>query len=81
MIQIDAEAAGRALFDETFQGTLPLLPTWEEQPKAFRDLMMTRAAKVAYAALSEVPDAPIGDPPPEPGQDAPDEEEDDGDAA
>lgn len=50
-VQLDAEAAGRALFDETFQGTLPLYPTWEEQPPAFRSLMCSRALKVATAAI------------------------------
>lgn len=50
-VQLDAEAAGRALFDETFQGTLPLLPTWEEQPEAFRQTLRQRALRVAGAAI------------------------------
>jgi hypothetical protein len=54
-MQINAEAGARALFDVTFQGTLPLLPTWEEQPEAFKDDLRKKAAAVASAAI--VPDA------------------------
>jgi hypothetical protein len=55
MILIDADAGGRVLFAETFEGSLPLFPEWDEQPPAFRDLMRERAKKVALAALHEHP--------------------------
>lgn len=71
MIRLDAEAAGRALFAETVVS--PLF-SWEEQPLYFRDLMRTRAVRVAAAAIhmSEPPDE---DPPPLEDPDEDDEEE------
>lgn len=95
MIQIDAEAGGHALFDVLFEGTLPLLPTWDEQPEAFKALMRTRAVTVASAALhadthaSEVPDdvddapghAPIPDNPDEDEDGCPNDADEDPDAA
>jgi hypothetical protein len=50
-IQLDRVAAGRTLFVETFAGTLPLLPNWEDQPSAFRDDLCDKAERVAMAAL------------------------------
>jgi hypothetical protein len=46
---LDAEAGGRMLFDLTFEGTLPLLPTWEQQPEAFREDFRRKAVAVAVA--------------------------------
>ena len=48
---IDREAAGRALFVETYAGTLTLLPEWEDQPRAFRSDLCDRAERVAMAAV------------------------------
>ena len=53
MTQIDTEAAARALFEVTFNGTLQLLPTWEEQPQAFKQDFRRRATAVTLAALHE----------------------------
>lgn len=72
MLTLDAEAAGKVLFDQTFNGTLPLLPNWEDQPEVFRNLMKKRALRIAQAAvhMSEGPDPqPVGDPPPDPSPD------------
>ena len=48
---LDREAAGRALFVETYAGTLPLWPDWEDQPRTFRAEMCDKAERVAMAAL------------------------------
>jgi len=53
---LDAEAGGRMLFDLTFEGTLPLLPTWEDQPETFREQLRRKAVAVAVAC--EVADGP-----------------------
>jgi hypothetical protein len=56
MVTIDAEAGAQVLFQETFKGTMPLYPTWEEQPEVFKRDFRERAIKVARAALIENPD-------------------------
>lgn len=62
---LDAEAGGRALFDETFAGNLPLLPTWEVQPDAFQKLFRNRAVRIACATLhTDLPEDLDADPTP-----------------
>ena len=52
-MHINTEAAAQALFDVTFNGTLPLYPNWEDQPEAFKNEMRRKAGAVALAALIE----------------------------
>jgi hypothetical protein len=54
------EAGARALFDVTFGDTLPLHPTWEEQPDAFKDDFRFKAMVVATAAVAD-PEPQIDD--------------------
>lgn len=56
-MRIDTEAGARVLFAETFAGTLPIFPNWDDQPAAFQQQMRETAKAVAEAALIE-DDAP-----------------------
>ena len=51
--RLDAEAGGRMLFDLTYGQTLQLLPTWDDQPDAFREDFRRKAVAVATACEVE----------------------------
>jgi hypothetical protein len=50
-MHLDPEAGARVLFDETFQGTLPVLSTWSEQPEDLKTNFRRKALAVACAAV------------------------------
>ena len=56
MLIFDTEAGGRTLFVETYRGTLPLYPNWEDQPRAFREDMCRKALAVAVATVLDTDD-------------------------
>jgi hypothetical protein len=52
---INAEEGGRTLFDLTYNGSLALLPTWEDQPEKFREEFRRKAVAVALACETDSP--------------------------